>query len=159
MLCVTPDNKYIVSNCRDFIRVFNLQTGNFVRAIKACAGYSKGICSFCVAPDTKHVIASVYDRPIRIMNLQTGKIFCDMDRNIYSYSFVCLTPDGKYMVSASENNKICVMKNPVYIHRLKLYKDWFRWMLRNGECNIPFFFKRYPGLLSFLGRKIVMYAF
>lgn len=165
-LCVTPDNKYIVSNCQNFLSVFNLQTGDFVRAIKAYdvlegRGYSKGICSVCVTPDAKHVIASVYNRPIRIVNLQTGKLFCDIDRNFYSYSFVCLTPDGKYMVS-TENNKIRVIKNPVYIHRLKIYKEWFRFMLRNGEYKtnaLLFFFRRYPGLLRFIGRKMIIYAY
>ena len=90
--------------------------------------------------------------------LGNGKIgWCNKGARDWVRS-VCLTPDGKHVVSGSWNKTICISWNPVYLLQLKQRKGWVRSMLQDHHNQLAKFFNRTPGLFRFLATKLLFYA-
>ena len=63
-VCVTSDNKYVVSGSNDStIRITRLDNGVLVRGIK---GYADFVASVCVTSDNKYLVSGSNDKTIRI---------------------------------------------------------------------------------------------
>ena len=71
-VCVTPDNKHVVSASDDYtIRITRISDGKLIREIK---GHTAYISDICVTPDGKHVVSGSFDKTIRVTRIEDGKL-------------------------------------------------------------------------------------
>ena len=96
---ITPDNKYIVVTGSDTIRVFNRETGMFVRSVSGQGGSPEGLV---ISSDGQHAGAIEYG-VAEIWNLATGKL--EVKSGNYSERKVlaiAISPDGKELATGNE---------------------------------------------------------
>ena len=97
--CVTPDGKHVVSSVNETIQITRVQDKKLVREIK---GHTDIIWSICVTLDCKYVVSGSNDKTIRITRIEDGKLVREIKgRHIGEVGNVCVTPDGKHVVSVS----------------------------------------------------------
>ncbi|KAI3572914.1 WD40-repeat-containing domain protein [Fusarium oxysporum f. sp. albedinis] len=117
----SPDGKTLVSASEDqTIRVWDTATGAYQQTLE---GHSGGVNAVAFSPDGKTLVSASEDQTIRVWDAATGAYQQTLDRHsgpafmpdvIYDAVFsnavyaVAFSPDGKTLVSASEDRPIRV---------------------------------------------------
>jgi len=108
---VTPNNKYVISGSGDYyntesrdctIKIWELATGKLICSLE---GHTSGVSAVCVTFDCKYIISGSYDGTIKVWEFATGKLLRSLcpKWTRESVNSVTITPDGKYIVSGSNN--------------------------------------------------------
>ena len=81
---------------------------------------------------------------------------------------ICLSLDGKYIVVGSSSFKeIFILLNPVFAQTVQICRQWIRILLwkRNTRTTTPTwrqllaYFQMYPGLVQYVGTKLMLCVF
>ena len=98
-ICVTSDGKHVVTgSSQKTIRIFRIEDKKLVREINE---HTESIWSVYVTLDCKYVVTGSEGKTIRITRIEYGMLVREIKgRHIGHVSNVCVTPDGKHVVSA-----------------------------------------------------------
>lgn len=66
--------------------------------------YKKGVRKFRITPDELKVIIIEKDTIMKVYDLRTGRVLRTLSRHADHTSDICITPDSKHAISASEND-------------------------------------------------------
>lgn len=103
-VCITPDNKHIVSASRDGdIKIWSIRSGKLIKKIIAHRDF---IQSVTVTPDCKTLLSGSSDKTIKAWDINTGKFLSEFNGHTDIINSVGITPDGKYLISSSEDKTI-----------------------------------------------------
>jgi WD40 repeat protein len=116
----TPDGKYVLAVGTDAttIRTWELASGREVEA-QRLQGHTKGVGTFQLAADGKHVLSSGVDGTIRLWDLQTGK---ELGKAVEQpeWPMAVLSPDGKQALSNGPEGTILLWDLPDF----KQVRQW-----------------------------------
>ncbi|KYC40721.1 hypothetical protein WA1_24075 [Scytonema hofmannii PCC 7110] len=120
-LALTPDGKRVISASDDkTLKVWNLETGSLESTL---TGHSDWVNALALTPDGKRVISASYDKTLKVWNLETGKGVFSLIKNLIArrqlltltltghsswVNALALTPDGKRVISASDDKTLKV---------------------------------------------------
>ena len=109
---------------------------------------------------------------IRITRIEDGKLvhktpIPHKKQNTKDFYTICLSLDGKYIVvGSSPNGEVCILLNPVFAQTVQICRQWIRILLwkRNTRTTPTWrqllaYFQMYPGLLQYLGTKLMLCVF
>ncbi len=115
-LTITPDGKYIVSASEDkTVRIWNLENGEEVRKL---LGHDESVNALAVTPDGSYIVSGEGERgehwpsrksgsqDIKLWNLENGEEVRKLLGHDESVNALAVTPDGKYIVSASGDKTV-----------------------------------------------------
>jgi len=118
-IAVTPDGKQVISASNSgTLKVWNIQTGEEIFPLM---GHSDSVNAVAVTPDGKQMISSSSDNTLKVWNLEpgdgvftfiwnliTGRQLFTLTGHSNSVNAVAVTPDGKQVISASDDNTLKV---------------------------------------------------
>jgi len=118
-VAVTPDGKQVISASNSgTLKVWNLETGEELFPLMA---HSDSVNAVTVTPDGKQMISSSQDNTLKVWNLEaengvftvignliTGRQLFTLTGHSDSVNALALTPDGKQVISASDDNTLKV---------------------------------------------------
>ena len=141
------------------------------------------LLSICLTPDGKHVVSGSRKGYIRVLRIKDSALVREIKgRHIGDVSNVCVTPDSKHVVT------VCMMCTQKYaytrdsiihiicIKNVFLCRQWSRILLRdqlpitnpvkNSSTSnqsdylqqLLMYFHMYPGLVKFVGTKLMLFA-
>lgn len=171
-LSVTPDAKYAVWCSFKIIYVADLKQGKSLHTIRCDP--EQFIGSVCVTPNGKCAVYNVTPRKdaaltpsVRLINLKTGKLLQNIDLQVSQKYLSQVYNDGYGLpntsIDVSPNGKVVVVsfEKLICVHPLllvqRLYRLWVRVMLRPSS-PLAQFFTLYPGLLKYIGHKLLSYS-
>ena len=116
------------------------------------------------------------DNTIRITRIEDGKLvhktpIPHKKQNTKDFYTICLSLDGKYIVvgvvGSSPNGEVCILLNPVFAQTVQICRQWIRILLwkRNTRTTTPnlqqlfAYFQMFPGLVSYVGTKLLLCVF
>ena len=135
-VCVTSDNKYVVSASDDrTVQITRLDTGKLVRVIEV---HMDIITSVCVTSDNKYVVSGSWDTTIRITRLDTGELVRVIKGHTGRVSSVCVTSDNKYVVSGSWDKTIRITRldNGQLVKKFQLHRGVLSTYISPNQHNI-----------------------
>ena len=147
-VCVTSDNKYVVSGSNDnTVRITRLDTGELVRVIR---GHTDWVRSVCVTLDNKFVVSGSYDGTVQITRLDNGQLLnkYQLDTAILS---TYVSSNQHNIVTGCANGVIHVLITPTYMLKLQ----WAQLFLWKREFQL---FKDYPGLIRYIGTILLLFC-
>ena len=147
-VCVTSDNKYVVSGSGDnTVRISLFGTGELVRVIK---GHTKYVTSVCVTPDNKYVVSGSDDNAVRITRLDNGQLVkkFQLHRGVLS---TYISPNQHNIVAGCKDGSIHVFGTPTYI----LKRQWGQVFLCKRQFQL---FRQYPGLIRYIGTILLLFC-
>jgi WD40 repeat protein len=118
-VAVTPDGKQVISASNSgTLKAWNLETGEELFPLMA---HSDSVNAVAVTPDGKQMISSSPDNTLKVWNLETengvftfiwnlitGRQLFTLTGHSNSVNAVAVTPDGKQVISASDDNTLKV---------------------------------------------------
>jgi WD40 repeat protein len=105
-LVVSPDERLLISGCRDkLIRIWSIEDWTVLRTL---SGHSGWIMALALTPDGDKVVSASWDRTIRVWNVSDGTCLFTLDEHSDPVFDVTVTPSGRYAVSASRDKTIKV---------------------------------------------------
>lgn len=124
----------------------------------------KSLRNVFATPDSKYIICSL-DDSMHIMRIKDGKLVHQFS-NLFYPSYICVTRNGKHILHSSFG-RIAIFMNtsPIYVQNIRLLRQWVRIMLfqqkdliclsKPGLQSLFAFFQMYPGLIRFVGTKLM----
>ncbi len=100
---MSMDRHRIIFTGDDVIRIFDIQTGNYVHALE---GHTAKILCLALSQDKRYLASSSYDQTIRIWDLETGKCLQVLDKHTDLIRSVIFHPNGKFLLSGSDDRTI-----------------------------------------------------
>jgi len=96
-IAITSDNKYIAFGGYKTIRIFNLETMEWLRSLE---GHSYPVRTLSITSDNRYIVSGSEDKTIKIWDLETGECLKTLEDGKYVNTAV-LTSDNRYIVSGS----------------------------------------------------------
>lgn len=146
VVCVTADNKYVVYGSNNNITITDIDNQKLGRVIE---GHVDRVVCVCVTLDNKYVVSGSCDNTVRITRLDNGQLNKKFDLGIQVQS-INVSPNGRNIVAGCEDGSIHVFRTPTYM----LQRQWCQVFLFNRELKL---FQQYPGLIRYIGTKLLMY--
>ncbi len=106
----SPDGKFILSGCNEFLILFDVTTGKEVRTFR---GHNRdsSVCSIAFSPDGKLAVSTGTDCTLRLWDIASGEeIKIDPERHEGPITSVKFSPDEEYILSASRDATIKLWK-------------------------------------------------
>ncbi|KAK2462744.1 hypothetical protein APHAL10511_005262 [Amanita phalloides] len=102
----SPDGKKLATGNGKGIQVWDAWTGDL---ILGPLGHSMYICPIALSGDGKHLVSgSNGDLPISIWDTKSGRLVRSFKANLSPNHFVAFSPDGKRVISSSQEGDSCV---------------------------------------------------
>ncbi|BAZ17390.1 WD-40 repeat protein [Calothrix sp. NIES-4071] len=102
-LCLSCDNKVLISGSRDHsIKVWSL-AGELVRVLK---GHSDGVCAVALSPDGKILASGSVDKTIKLWDLHSGEMLATFIGHADAVTGLTFTASGEILISASLDKTI-----------------------------------------------------
>ena len=100
---ITPDRKYIVSFSKNNIKLWNINSGEIIRAFEIPYIIQTIVA---ISSDGKYIISGSWDKTIKLWDINTGKEIRTFTGHESPITSLAITPDGKYIVSGSFDSVI-----------------------------------------------------
>jgi len=113
-VCTCPDSPLGFSVSADgTLRLWDLQTGQFVRSFKGYAG------AVAISNDGRHVVSA--GKTIRVWDFKTGQCTRKIEGHAWSIRSVAFTPDGRHAVFGCDENNVRLwdLQEGVCVHRME----------------------------------------
>ena len=147
-VCVTSDNKYVVSGSLDkTVQITRLDTGEYVHVIK---GHTNRVRSVCVTSDNKYVVSGSDDRTVRITLLDNGQLLKKIQLNSEVFS-IQVSANQQFIAAGCCDGTIHVFMTPTYM----LKRQWSQVLLWQKEFQL---FRQYPGLIRYIGTILLLFC-
>jgi len=109
-LCLSPDEKYLVSSSTDTtVRIWSFPEGDLLKTIQA---HKKTTVGIDISADGRYLATSSYDGLVKLFTFPAAEPVTEMKahaKNVYSVAF---TPDDSALVSAGLGDEVYVWSVP-----------------------------------------------
>lgn len=106
------DGKYVLTGIEDTVKIWDVATGKIIRSL---VGHTDGVGAARFSPDSKRVVTISNDKTGKIWEITSGALVQKLDLTEHSSAgwvslnpaqdiAIQFSPDGKYMVTASEGD-------------------------------------------------------
>ena len=92
---ITPDNKFLITQGGDNTKLWNLSTGEEIRAFPGNSGAA-------VSPDSKHLLTTIGNNAI-LWDISSGVKLRDFKGHADAVQSVAISPDGRFAVTGSKD--------------------------------------------------------
>lgn len=105
---ITPDGKRASCRILDHpLTIWDIDSGQRLHTLE---GHRDSISCDDITPNSKQAISGSYDKSIKIWDIESGQCLRTLESHSH-FSDLKITPDGKYIVSASDEVKVWDLKN------------------------------------------------
>jgi len=143
-VAVAPDNRCAISASYKMLKIWDLKTGENMRTLESHNDFVSSVAftenmwpiisesqnefinTLAVTPDSLWAISALYDKMLKVWDLETGEHIRTMEGHNESVSVVAVTPDGRLVISASYDKTIKVwdLETGDNMHTLKGHNNW-----------------------------------
>lgn len=123
-LAVTPDERYLISGCRDTtIRVWSIEDWTVLRTLHGHEGW---VMALAVTPDGRKLVSASWDRTLRVWDLSDGTCIFTLRGHTDPVFDVAITPAGQYAISASRDKtlKMWDLESGTEVRTLRGHTNW-----------------------------------
>jgi WD40 repeat protein len=107
-IALSPDSQHIASASKDgTIRLWELATGRS----RVLQGHSRTVAAVHFLPDGNRLVSASHDGTLRLWNLTTDKVLRTLRVEGSFFQRLLLSPDGKQVVVASDNEPVARLWN------------------------------------------------
>ncbi|PMB03676.1 serine/threonine protein kinase [Fischerella thermalis CCMEE 5273] len=124
-VAISPDDKTIVSNSGDSIKLWSLATGQEIITLK---GHSDRVNVVSITPDGQTLVSGSEDGTIKLWNLARGQEIRTFAGHRNSVHTLAISPDGSILANGSDDNtiKLWDLTTTQEIHTLNGHTSWVR---------------------------------
>lgn len=124
-VAISPDDKTIVSNSGDSIKLWSLATGQEIITLK---GHSDRVNVVSITPDGQTLVSGSEDGSIKLWNLARGQEIRTLAGHKNSVHTLAISPDGSILANGSDDNtiKLWDLTTTQEIHTLNGHTSWVR---------------------------------
>ncbi|BAU05151.1 serine/threonine-protein kinase [Fischerella sp. NIES-3754] len=124
-VAISPDDKTIVSNSGDSIKLWSLATGQEIITLK---GHSDRVNVVSITPDGQTLVSGSEDGTIKLWNLARGQEIRTFAGHRNSVHTLAISPDGSILANDSDDNtiKLWDLTTTQEIHTLNGHTSWVR---------------------------------
>ena len=158
---VTPDQNYIFMASMEEIFIFDFADGKMVRKCE----YGTTICSLGGITNTNFFVGG-YNGVISLNKIKNPKTGWEIHtHNGCQVNHLVLSPDEKYIISASSDPFVRITLNPIFLGKLKFWRWFFTLLLLNKKknwndsfvCIVHQIFSKNVGGIKCLGPRIRLF--
>ena len=96
----TPDGKYIVCASKNYIEMWDIESGNQVRKIKATKGTFSWVNDVAVSPDGKYIVSGIENIRAKVWEFSSGNLVWEA-KTMAAVLKVDVSPDGKHAIGVA----------------------------------------------------------
>ena len=96
----TPNGKYIVCASKNYIEIWDIESGNQIRKIKATTGTFSWVNDVAVSLDGKYIASGIENIRIKVWEFSSGNLVWE-DKTMSAVLKVDVSADGKYVIGAA----------------------------------------------------------
>jgi len=96
----TPDGKYIVCASKNYIEIWDLESSNQIRKIKATKGTFSWVNDVAVSLDGKYIVSGIENIRAKVWEFSSGNLVWEA-KTMSAVRKVDVSADGKYVIGAA----------------------------------------------------------